>query len=398
MKKIFLKKNLKDYQKGDLLYIKYPYRQSKIITILIGCFEKFNAKENTVTATICEIPKEYEFMKGHKGKSVTVSVENVFLFDNDKGGVIYFNPLGNPDFDKTTPPASLLSRLPEKHKMYGIIRLSRVSSSKSTAAFGSFTKGTRKFVLSINEAESRNEGFSQHFFARKKIIDVELTPSQLMKLLTTVDYNEGIPCTIKSRHTEKFEVYSDDELPFISYGDMLINRLQSIIESKLQQAQDDFTQIRELFKTKNNIGKGDRKYIEDKIERFYNAITHNIPFLYETFLNYTDETFVDKLAEMAIEKNETKNNIGKYKIVGGIEVTGIVFEIEKVKVILHDAIAGEGLTISDYYSGLAISNGYNLKTMIEDAGNKLGSMSKDDYIAASKAKCKQYDYHYPLNL
>ncbi len=92
--------------------------------------------------------------------------------------------------------------------------------------------------------------------------------------------------------------------------------------------------------------------------------------------------------------------MNKYNIatVKGIkEVKGLVFEINDYKVIIHDAINNDNITISDYYYGVEIAESINMKNVYEKAKNNLTQLTFNEYNKRMKGILADNKIEFPLN-
>ena len=92
--------------------------------------------------------------------------------------------------------------------------------------------------------------------------------------------------------------------------------------------------------------------------------------------------------------------MNKYNVatVKGIqEVKGLVFEIGDYKIIMHDAIDNDNITISDYYYGVEIAESINMKNVYEKAKNNLMKLTSDEYNKRMKGILADNGIEHPVN-
>jgi hypothetical protein len=83
-----------------------------------------------------------------------------------------------------------------RHPSYGVLTLTRFSSSESNPLFGSVVNSRNGLSLSISRAYVRHSLGSDSIFGEEEVIQVRMTEEQLGRMLSSIGVGEGIPCTI----------------------------------------------------------------------------------------------------------------------------------------------------------------------------------------------------------
>jgi hypothetical protein len=84
----------------------------------------------------------------------------------------------------------------ETHPAFGMIGIARVSCTPGQVLFGSAVKHGNFLELTIKEAERNASNSKDWFFARRELIKVAISGTQLGDLLTSMNVGDGVPCTI----------------------------------------------------------------------------------------------------------------------------------------------------------------------------------------------------------
>jgi len=84
-------------------------------------------------------------------------------------------------------------------------------------------------------------------------------------------------------------------------------------------------------------------------------------------------------------------------IKGGEKVTGISLIIDDYKVILHDAIDSEKVTITDYIYGIEICEADTIKQVFEKAKVNLKKLTNTEYNAQMKDILTDNEIEFPVN-
>ena len=79
------------------------------------------------------------------------------------------------------------------------------------------------------------------------------------------------------------------------------------------------------------------------------------------------------------------------------QVTGVVFEINDYKVILHDAVDNDSVTISDYVYGVEIAESDTIESVIIKAEDNLIKLTANDYNDRMKKILADNNIEFPVN-
>lgn len=85
-----------------------------------------------------------------------------------------------------------------RHESYGMIGVSRSSSSGSTPLFGSRLDCNPHFMtIRIHSAEQIHELGFDHYRAGRELIRIMMTPAQYAEMISAPNVGFGVPCTIE---------------------------------------------------------------------------------------------------------------------------------------------------------------------------------------------------------
>jgi len=84
----------------------------------------------------------------------------------------------------------------EEHPAYGMASLHRISSTGSIL-FGSSVKHHTVIALTVKTAEKVRGLHSERGFGRDMLLELFLSPTQLIDMLTNMNMGDGVPCTLR---------------------------------------------------------------------------------------------------------------------------------------------------------------------------------------------------------
>lgn len=180
----------------------------------------------------------------------------------------------------------------KKHPSYGMVSISRTTGGEK-ALFGSSIKHRDTISLKVKHGELVRELNSDWYMGKDKIVEVEMSYSQFAELITSMNMNSGVPCTI--RYTEKDGWIEDCD--FESKKEQFKNELQEKIDKNLIRTKQIISNIEEIFE-KKSISKKDREQVIAQLTNLYKDLSKNLPFIYECFNEQMDKTIMESKCEV----------------------------------------------------------------------------------------------------
>ncbi len=292
-------KNIKDFTTEDTIYITDAQSFNKQFYLC-----KFVRLENNkVTGTIILNNAHYENVIG---KEITASVGKCALYGssemngNSHLSIHRFDAMGyalNPiDAEKDTSEV----HVPE-HESYGMVGISK-RSSRGTALFGSSTQHNQTISLTIRTAEHLRSLNNDRYYAKKQLIEIELSENQFAQLITSANVGDGIPCTIRSVNGKM-----TSEPPFQTKQNLFEGELKKEM-TNLTKDLDKMVANTKAILEKPNVGKADREQIISDINRLYRVLSDHLPFLHTQFREQMDDVVSEsKIQIEAFAENVIRN-------------------------------------------------------------------------------------------
>ena len=194
----------------------------------------------------------------------------------------------------------------DEHPSYGMVSLSKVSvggTGGGVPLFGSSIRHNNYLELRITQAERCRDEYSNHYFSRKRIIEIGITPSQLSELLTHTNI-PGTPCTIlwteKDGYREPCPTWNVAE----EMKDDLENRFRELSErvSGLEK------NIKE--KLKGNIKKATKDEIAFDVLKICQEVKSNLEFLQKRQVDKLENIQAEMVSEAHTKIENLIENIG----------------------------------------------------------------------------------------
>jgi len=215
----------------------------------------------------------------------------------------------------------------DKHESYGMVSIRHAGRSmEGEQLFGSSIKHNNFIVLQIHTAERHRDKYSDHYFPRKRLIEIKLSPAQFTGFLTQPN-SAGVPCTISMTennpniesppdHNVREELETDlsdkyKELKTLVYG--MEKRIDSLLTGPVKKA--DKEEIKNIMtKLKNDIGSNLeflQKVQTEKLEKVGVEIIAEAEAAVNSMIKSVGLEELQKQAKLLGQKNPKKITTGE---------------------------------------------------------------------------------------
>lgn len=181
----------------------------------------------------------------------------------------------------------------EKHPSYGMMLFSRTHGGECEL-FGSSIKHRDTIRMTLKHGKVRRELNSDFYMGDDVIVEVEMSETQFAEAITNMNFNDGVPVTIK--YTEK-----DGRIvpcTFVHKHEQFEKELQENLDKANEYANSLIKEATELFKKKGTITKAEK----DKILSILYSLSHEIngdrDFIYSMFNEQMDKTIHEAKGEI----------------------------------------------------------------------------------------------------
>lgn len=181
----------------------------------------------------------------------------------------------------------------EKKPYMGNISWAKCSSSSPRPLFGTDIETRSPIRLTISEAEQTRSLCRNRFFARKSIVEIELSPLQWAEFLTSGN-TSGVPCTLRYVNGEKMpEVETAHTVEHFS------NETKEQIEDFRNVLKPVMDALQEAVDSNKPMGIGAVKKLLAETKHRQSMANANLKFVKDSF----EETMADVVARAKAEVN-----------------------------------------------------------------------------------------------
>lgn len=284
-------KNIWDFDTNDTIYIRVKSKDGQFQKIYHCQFSHLT--RNTVYGKVISVDVNAEINKGDIGKTVCADIKNCALYGVTDGlhkSYHWFNAMGYAYKDIGEIKTDEVIR----HPSFGMVGLSRRSSSGYTPLFGSNIQHSQTITLTIKRAENNRHLNNDFFHGLEQLIEIEMSGSQYAELISSFNIGDGIPCTIR-----QFDKHSYPDPPYENPIDIFQREFSAKINNIGKECKSMTEDAFKMLKDKPTINKSDREFILNSINMLVQQINSNIPFISQEFNESMEKTVSQ--AKMEIE-------------------------------------------------------------------------------------------------
>lgn len=183
-----------------------------------------------------------------------------------------------------------------KEKAFGQISFSRITGGNSKF-YGSNLNANSYIQLTISQSEMIRNLTDDKYYNREKIIIVDMTNSQFAELITSLNFGNGIPCTIRYNNGEKINYENHIE----NRRDFVVRKFKEKMKTFSSKLKNYKSEVSEILK-KNKLSVADKQNINNGIDKVITETEDNIPFYLECFQEAMEDIIVES-------KNDTEASI-----------------------------------------------------------------------------------------
>lgn len=180
----------------------------------------------------------------------------------------------------------------ESHESYGMIGIHRQSCNKGMSLFGSSIKHHTIFSITIHEANKHRSLNRNWYGSKREIVEIHLSSTQLVDLITSPNIGDGIPCTII--HDQHKQI---DGCPEVDQRQIFEDEFKRNIEKVIRKTESTIAKAQEMF-AQDRIKKSDQTTVLESLRSILQDLQCNMPFVYEQFNEAMDKTVSEAKGEV----------------------------------------------------------------------------------------------------
>ena len=193
-----------------------------------------------------------------------------------------------------------------EHESQGIIKLSKVSSSKPVHLFGSRVPHNTNVRLTIqNGVLYRGLNRDTYSSSGKSIVEVEMSELQFAELITSIGYGDGVPVTLRKINGTQLQepVYESEMETFSNEFKREMHELTKVVKTLT-------TDTKERLKDSKPLNKSEREDIISALEGVERLIGANLPFMERSFNENMMRTMQEvKMSIKSLVQTDTSQQI-----------------------------------------------------------------------------------------
>jgi len=190
---------------------------------------------------------------------------------------------------------TLFDKEKEMHPSYGMISISRASAGGGgIPLFGSAMRHGNFFILKVKKG-SRRHDLSQDWYSTEGLpyIEVLLSPSQFVSMITTMNIGTGVPCTIGAIDGKQVEPCP----PQAAETERIRTLFKENMQSLASELADMITKADAIL-DKKSLNKDDKGFLRGAVRRVQQFFNSNSGFAADQFNKATDKMTAQAKAEV----------------------------------------------------------------------------------------------------
>lgn len=192
-----------------------------------------------------------------------------------------------------------------RHESYGVVRLGRSTYGSPTNLFGSSVKHSTTISLTIKTAHLNRYLNNDRFHGDDRLIQIEMSPVQFSELITGININDGVPCTITNIDYDICE-----RPPYISKKQQFSEEFKFKLDNVFSNSYGSIKKILKLLDDKKPLKRSQRDDIKSFIQIMVQEIKSNLPYIQRNFDKAMDRTVSECKHEVEAFINEKICNLG----------------------------------------------------------------------------------------
>jgi len=179
----------------------------------------------------------------------------------------------------------------ESHPSWGMVSFSRVNHTPHRF-FGSDISHLNSISLRISTGYTVRSNYHDHFMSGDPLIEVHMTEMQFAKLLTTMNYASGAPCTIAYCRDGDLK-----QIPFSPESSQRERFNQDIKRETKKLTEELLSSLRTII-TEASMGKGIKTLLLKSLDTLQMGLVQNLPYLLDSYKESMDKVETDAKASV----------------------------------------------------------------------------------------------------
>ncbi len=180
----------------------------------------------------------------------------------------------------------------DEHPSFGMMSISRYSSSHDEEFFGSSITQNGGIIINIGHGSVSRKYNKDYFFMEDTVLELKMSNTQFAELITNLNNGGGLPCTITRLNGKRIEGE-----PIQNKRKQFVNDFKESMKTEAERLEILNECISEL-EDKGRAGKNDIKALRQRFNSAKQQIESNIPFVAKSFNEQMDKTVKEAKGEI----------------------------------------------------------------------------------------------------
>lgn len=179
-----------------------------------------------------------------------------------------------------------------QHPSYGSLSFSRVSGGDPNL-FGTSVKHRDKIQLTLRKCEYDRGLHNNWYHPQEELFEVEMSYTQFVELITSMNMYEGVPCTIKHLMGEVMP-----PVPYYSPIDVHKKEFEEHVDKAYTQSQELIKTLSAKFAEKKSFNKKDQEEVLNMLHQLSMNIGCNQKYQIDCFNEQMEHTVAESKGEI----------------------------------------------------------------------------------------------------
>lgn len=196
----------------------------------------------------------------------------------------------------------------EKHESYGLLSISRATTTPARNLFGSSIKHTHLICLRIARGSKRRSLNQDWYHEEDYLLEAEMSATQFADAITSLNTGPGVPITLTFVEGKGVE-----HCPEVNVR----REIQEEFKAKCEEMSKELVVLQEQIDTildKKSILVKDREELRSAVDTLICQIANNMPFIHSQFNEAMDKTSTEAKGEIEEFFNHAIHRFGLEKL------------------------------------------------------------------------------------
>lgn len=193
----------------------------------------------------------------------------------------------------------------EKDETWVMVGLSRRQCSHPVEIFGSNIRNSNTIAMTVKKASRSRQHGTDYYHGHKKLIEIEMTPVQFAQMITSANYGDGVPCSLRQLGDEYYEYKTGRDMGDTVKSDMKGEFTELADRCKLAESQ-----INAILKRPGRVSAVEKDEIATNLYFLAQAVKSNIPFMEKQFKKTMAKAVLEAKREVQAYAEMTVHQLG----------------------------------------------------------------------------------------